>query len=143
MIHTAASLATLKISELKVIASELSVVPVGNKSRKQIWIDAILDYQVIVIPAATESQPIIVQSTFEDDVEPQAANVSAANVQSSPMIVALVVILAVVTMVRAVGIVGAVGINLTVRGATGLVGWYRRWSERLPQSEPSMIPVSV
>ena len=145
MIHTAASLATLKISELKVIATELNVIPTGNKSRKQTWVGAILEHQVIVIPAAIESQPVIVvHSTFEDEDEPQAA-VSLKPIQpQSPVLIALVVILAVVTAVRAVVIVGAVGFCLTVRGADELIGMYRRWSTvELPQPEPSMIPVSA
>ena len=141
MTHTAASLASLKLAKLKVIASELSIVPVGNKSRKQIWVDAILEHQVIVIPAVSEVPPVIVvHSTFEDEDEAQAANVPAANVHSSPAIIALVVILAVVTMVQAVVIVGVFGINLTARGADVLIGMSRRWVERLPQPEPSLIP---
>ena len=137
MIHTAASLASLKISELKVIAAQLNVIPAGNKSRKQTWVDAILAVQVVEeIPAVIESvQPIEV---------PQAA-VSLKPIQpQSPVIIGLIAILAVVTMVRAVVIVGGFGFNLTVRGADELIGMYRRWSTvELPQPEPSMIPVSA
>ena len=138
MTHSAASLASLKISELKVIAAELNVIPAGNKSRKQTWVDAILEHQVIVIPAVSEVPQPVVQSTFED--EPQAAANLKPIKPQSPVIIALIAILAVVTAVRAVVLVGTVGINLTVRGATHAIGMYRRWSEReLPQ--PSMVPV--
>ena len=143
MIHTAASLSALKLSDIKVIASELSIVPVGNKSKRETFITAILEFQsaqVIVQTPAIESQPIIVQSTFEDEPQP-IANLKPIQPQSS-VIVALIAILAVVTAVRAVVLVGTVGINLTVRGATHAIGMYRRWSTvKLPQPQPELIPV--
>ena len=152
MTHTAASLASLKLAEIKVIASELDIVPVGDKSKRETFITAILEFQsaqVIVQTPAIESQPIIevppvVQSTFDDEPQPVAmGKLIDISKHQSPMIVALVVILAVVMAVRAVVIVGVFGINLPARGATHASGMYRRWSERLPQPQPSMIPISA
>jgi hypothetical protein len=57
-IYTPCQLEGKKIQELKAIASEMNIVPEGNKRVKQIWIDAILQSQ----PQKEIAQPAYAQS---------------------------------------------------------------------------------
>ena len=68
MTHTSESLSALKFSEVKAIAAELNIVPSGNKSKKESWIVAILDFQPLPIIAevveveAVIAAPIVTKS---------------------------------------------------------------------------------
>ena len=149
MIHSAASLASLKLAEIKVIASELSIIPEGNKSKRETFITAILEFQsaqvIVQVPTIKLVQPTIevpvVYSTFDADenVPPCVASTDTVKPKSSPVLIVLVAVAAVLLMGRVLMMVGSIGFDLSVRGADGLIGAWYRWSERLPQ--PDLVPI--
>ena len=60
MTHTTESLSALKLSEVKAIAAELNIVPSGNKSKKESFIVAILDFQPLsFVEVVEEIIPVI------------------------------------------------------------------------------------
>ena len=82
MTHTSESLSALKFAEVKAIAAELNIVPSGNKSKKESWIVAILDFQplpiiaevveveaVIAAPIVTKSRLIAAKSYAQKNYE--------------------------------------------------------------------------
>ena len=83
----------LKITELKEIANSLHIVPVGNKSKKVTWIEAILAFnstQELPASETTELAPSLIEiAPPEIDTKSEIAPAISQN----PLVLALVIIL--------------------------------------------------